>query len=94
MSGLERRLKKLEEDTGQGEPCPECGHVAGKPTTDTLDFEVYWDYTAEEESEDEFCSTCGTQLVFNVTWGAEGKERFHSYEPKLRLIEEGEGYSY
>jgi hypothetical protein len=32
-----------------------CGHVAGKPTSDTLNFEVYWDYTGEEELGDEFC---------------------------------------
>ena len=41
MSALERRLKKLEERTDQGEPCPECGHIAGKPTSDTLNWEVY-----------------------------------------------------
>ncbi len=88
MTGLERRLQKLEEDVGSGEPCPECGHIAGKPTSDTLNFEVFWDYTGEEEPEDEFCGTCGTQLVFNVAWGAEGKQCFHSYEPQLRLVEE------
>ena len=42
---IERRVRKLEEAAGQGEPCPECGHIAGKPTSDTLNWEVYWDYT-------------------------------------------------
>jgi hypothetical protein len=88
---IERRVRKLEEAAGQGEPCPECGHIAGKPTSDTLNWGVYWDYTGSEEPEDEFCSTCGAQLVFNVTWGAEGKQRWHPYDSKLRLVEDGRG---
>ena len=89
---VERRIRKLKEAVGAGVPCEECSHVDGKPATDTLAFEVVWDYTGDEgPSEDEYCPACGQQLVYVVTWGAEEKVRFHAHDRDLRLVEDDRG---
>jgi hypothetical protein len=69
---IERRVRRLEEETGQGRSCPECGHVPGQPfACESLDFDIRG--IDEDIGEEEYCGTCGRQLVFVVRWNKRGR---------------------
>jgi hypothetical protein len=70
---IRRRVEKLKQELGRGQPCPECGHLDGKPATDTIDFEVVWIYDKTDHEGPEFCPACGQQLVYVVSWGPREK---------------------
>ncbi len=71
MDNARRRLERLERlgDAAGGVPCEGCGHVPGEPPKD---IEVEWpglDAEGPTEPVDpEYCGSCGTQLVYVVTW--------------------------
>jgi hypothetical protein len=67
VSGLERRIKRLEGERGRTTPCPECGYAPGAP----VEYEYEWIYDRSEYEGPEFCGTCGEQLLYIVTWGDE-----------------------
>ena len=66
MSGLDRRIKSLEAAYNE-EPCPECGFDGDLRGP----IEVVWEDLDGEDPEEEgpeFCSTCGHQWVYVITW--------------------------
>jgi hypothetical protein len=69
MRDLKRRLKRLEEGTGQAESCPECGHASGEP----IEYDVTWIDDGGKLEEPQFCQTCGEQLVYVVRWDDKGE---------------------
>jgi hypothetical protein len=69
VSGLQRRIKRLEGEGERTVPCPECGYAPGVP----VKYEVEWIYDRSEYDEPEFCGTCGEQLLYILTWGDEPK---------------------
>jgi hypothetical protein len=69
VSVLKRRLKRLEEGSGQAESCLECGHVSGGPTQ----YDVTWIDDGGKLEEQEFCETLGEQLGYVVRWGDKGE---------------------
>jgi hypothetical protein len=62
MSGLERRLRVLEDESGL--PCPECGSGTRAKTEYTIEWA-----DPHEDLEPEFCLQCGEQLLIIVRWG-------------------------
>lgn len=65
MSGLKRRLCRLEDAAGPDE-CPGCGFSPGAP----VEHEVTWhDVEDGEPIMPEWCETCGEQLAYVVGWG-------------------------
>jgi uncharacterized OB-fold protein len=69
---IERRLRLLEEHTGSGVPCEQCGHVPGEPIGGRVEFLIHWPDMPElsdiEDPGPEVCPTCGRRLVFTVEW--------------------------
>jgi hypothetical protein len=59
---IERRVNALEEATGGGGECPECGgpDEPGDHTT----YEVVF----VDEAEEEWCETCGRQTGIVIRW--------------------------
>lgn len=66
---LSRRLKRLERGASVEEPCATCGFVPGAPPEG---FEVSWCDELDVAGGLEFCSECGQQTVYVVTWGEGG----------------------
>jgi len=67
---IQRRMQRLEHARGGGVPCEEC---AGAPKPgERVEYEVFWEETTEPSDPDhlgpDYCSECGRQLVFTVTW--------------------------
>jgi hypothetical protein len=58
---IERRLKKLEEAAGAGEPCPECGSAPGQPVVYDpvahIEVRAIFEVIGEEDG---FCGMCGS----------------------------------
>jgi hypothetical protein len=72
-SKIERRLYALESSAREGMgggSCPECGGPPdGKPgPNDTYEL-LFVD--PEEDSENEWCQTCGRPIHITLTWGDE-----------------------
>jgi hypothetical protein len=69
---MRRRLRRLEEETGSGVPCEQCGHVPGEPIGGRVEYEIYWPDMLElsdiEDPGPELCPACGRRLVFTVEW--------------------------
>ncbi len=68
---LEKRIGRLEDEAGGGEPCEECGGPT-KPG-ERVEYEVVWEDMSELSDSNhlgqDYCPECGRQLVFAVTWG-------------------------
>ncbi len=64
-SNLRRRIEQLKAVAGAGKPCPECGFVDGK-TDEPAEVVVVWGDSEDPPEPEEFCSTCHTQLTFNI----------------------------
>jgi len=62
VSSLQAKVSRLEEATGGGAECPECGGPddPGDHTTYELVF--------VEEAEEEWCETCGRQTGIVIRW--------------------------
>ena len=67
MSGIGRRLERLEE--GVGRPCEGCGHGPGV----VVEYDVAWGTVGPtEDGTPEACPACGRRLVHEVAWPDEG----------------------
>ncbi len=76
MGSLGGRVRRLEGDAAGREPCEECENVLpGEP----VEYDVEWDDHGTH-GEPEFCSGCGRQLVFIVTWPDVPEEPPHGKE--------------
>jgi hypothetical protein len=70
---VERRLRRLEEQSGSGVPCDRCGPASlpGEPRG-PVTFEIHWPDVPElsdiEDPGPEVCPMCGQRLVFTVRW--------------------------
>lgn len=66
MRGLDTRLRRLENG---GKPCPECGFDGDRSKVEIV---VEWEDLDGPDTNvpdvPEFCSTCGDQLTYIVTW--------------------------
>ena len=62
MRSIERRVAALEEASGVGGGCPECG--GPDDPDDHSTYELVW----AEEAEEEWCETCGRQIGFVLRW--------------------------
>lgn len=70
-ASVARAVSRLEEATGgNGGECPECGWGGGGDDFGPNDtYEVTWVDPGGAEDKDEFCASCGRQLVIVLTWG-------------------------
>ena len=59
---IERRVSALEEATGGGGGCPECGGPDGPDDRTTYEVVIV------EEAEEEWCETCGRQTGIVISW--------------------------
>ncbi len=64
-------MRQLEAATGgNGGGCPECGGGGGGDDFGPNDtYEVTWVDPSGAEDKEEWCETCGRQLVIVLTWG-------------------------
>jgi hypothetical protein len=64
---IERRVTRLEEATGGGDKCPECGNG---PEDDKRPYEVVF-MDPDDATPDEWCETCGRalSLTIHMNWG-------------------------
>jgi hypothetical protein len=69
VTTLERRVARLEEAAGTGVECPRCGWSGGDDDNHT--YEVTFVDPGGPEDREEFCDTCGRQLVIVLSWGNE-----------------------
>ena len=67
VRSLERRVSRLEESTGGGGKCPECGWGGDDFGPDDT-YEVEWIDPGRAEDREEFCEVCGRQLAYVITW--------------------------
>jgi predicted RNA-binding Zn-ribbon protein involved in translation (DUF1610 family) len=66
-----KRVERLETATGGGGECPECGWGGGDDFGPNDTYELTWVDPGGAEDKDEFCESCGRQLVIRITWGDE-----------------------
>ena len=67
---IERRVARLEEASGAGGECPDCGCGGSDDDFGPNDtYEVQLVDPGGAEDREEFCGSCGRQLVIVLTWG-------------------------
>ncbi len=77
VSTIQRDIERLRTATGGGGrrpdgECPECGWGGGGDDFGPNDtFEISWVNSGGPEDKEEWCETCGRQLVIVLTWGAD-----------------------
>lgn len=75
VSAIQRDIERLRTATGGGRgpggECPECGWGGGDDFGPNDTYEVTWVDPVGPEDKNEFCETCGRQLVIDLTWGDE-----------------------
>jgi hypothetical protein len=67
VRSLERRVSRLEESAGGGSKCPGGGWGGDDFGPDDT-YEVEWVDPGGPDDREEFCETCGRQLVYIVRW--------------------------
>ena len=70
VRSVQAKVARLEAATGgdDGE-CPECGWDGGDDFGPRDTYELTWVDPGDSEDKDEWCETCGRQLVIRITWG-------------------------
>ena len=63
-----RRVEALEAATDGGRKCPECGGN-GDDFGPNDSYELTWVDPGGPEDREEWCESCGRQLVIVITWG-------------------------
>ena len=64
---IRRRIARLEEAAIAGGECLRCGWGADNSPS----YELEWIDPDSPDDREEFCETCGRQLVYVLTWGDE-----------------------
>jgi hypothetical protein len=65
VSSLQAKVSRLEEATGGGGECPECG--GPDDPDDRTTYEVVF-VDELDEAQEEWCETCGRQTGFVIRW--------------------------
>ncbi len=71
VSSVQAKLSRLETATGGGDDgeCPECGWGGGDEFGPNDSYELTWVDPGGPEDREEWCESCGRQLVIRITWG-------------------------
>lgn len=70
VSSVQAKVSRLEAATGGGGDdgeCPDCGWGGGDDGNHR--YEVTWVDPGGPEDREEYCESCGQQLVIVLTWG-------------------------
>ena len=73
VSTIQRDIERLRTATGRGNggECPECGWGGGDDFGPRDTYEVPWVDPGGAAEKEEWCESCGRQLVIVLTWGDE-----------------------